>query len=129
MDSVYFFLKGPMMWISFIVFCIGILYQVYRIYSLARKKETMIFSYISLKYGLRSVMHWILPFGSVNMRRQPAITIVGLCLPYMPSSASDLSGCSYRTVKGSFRYQLLGPAKDSCRYYGCHSYCKLCVFS
>jgi nitrate reductase gamma subunit len=88
MDSIYFFLKGPMMWISFIIFCVGILYQVYRIFSLAKKKEAMLFSYVNLKYGLRSIWHWIVPFASTNMREQRAMTVVGfafhICLLAAP---------------------------------------------
>ena len=88
MDSIYFFLKGPMMWISFIIFCVGILYQVYRVFSLAKKKEAMLFSYVNLKYGFRSILHWILPFASTNMRRQRAMTVVGfafhICLLLLP---------------------------------------------
>ncbi len=77
MDSVYMFLTGPMMWICFAVFIIGVIYQVYRLYSLTKKKEPFIFSFISLKYGLRSIWHWIIPFASTNMREQPAMTVVG----------------------------------------------------
>ena len=88
MDSVYFFLKGPMMWISFIVFIIGIIYQVYRIFSLAQKKESFIFSFLSLKYGLRSIWHWIVPFAATNMREQRAMTVIGfafhICLLLAP---------------------------------------------
>ena len=35
------------------------------------------FSYISLKYGFRSILHWIIPFASTNMRKQRAMTVVG----------------------------------------------------
>ena len=88
MDSIYMFLTGPMMWTCFIIFILGILYQVYRVFSLAKKKEAFLFSYISLKYGLRSIFHWIIPFASTNMREQPAMTILGfafhLCLILTP---------------------------------------------
>ena len=88
MDSVYFFLKGPMMWICFIIFSIGVIYQVWRVYSLAKKKEAFIFSFLSLKYGLRSIYHWITPFAATNMREQPAMTVIGfafhICLFLAP---------------------------------------------
>ena len=88
MDSVYFFLKGPMMWISFIIFIIGVVYQLYRFFSLALKKEAFMFSFFSLKYGLRSIWHWIIPFASTNMREQRAMTVVGfafhICLLLVP---------------------------------------------
>jgi nitrate reductase gamma subunit len=88
MDNVYFFLKGPMMWISFIIFLIGVIYQIYRFFTLMKKKEAFMFSFFSLKYGLRSIFHWIVPFAATNMREQPAMTIVGfafhLCLIITP---------------------------------------------
>lgn len=77
MDSIYMFLTGPMMWACFIIFAIGIIYQLYRFFSLMNKKESFMFSYISLKYSLRSIYHWIVPFAATNMREQPAMTIVG----------------------------------------------------
>ena len=88
MDSVYFFLRGPMMWISFIVFVIGIIYQVFRVFRLAQKKESFIFSFLSLKYSLRSIWHWIVPFAATNMREQRAMTVIGfafhICLLLVP---------------------------------------------
>ncbi len=88
MDSIYFFLKGPMMWICFVVFIIGIIYQVYRVFSLAKKKEAFIFSFLSLKYSMRSILHWIVPFASTNMREQRAMTVIGfafhICLLLAP---------------------------------------------
>ncbi len=77
MDSIYFFLKGPMMWICFTVFSIGVIYQVYRVLRLAQKKEAFMFSFFSLKYGLRSILHWIIPFAATNMREQRVMTVVG----------------------------------------------------
>jgi nitrate reductase gamma subunit len=77
-----------MMWICFTVFSIGIIYQVYRILRLALKKEAFMFSFFSLKYGLRSILHWIIPFASTSMREQRAMTVVGfafhICLILVP---------------------------------------------
>ena len=88
MHSIYFFLIGPMMWICFIIFCVGVIYQVYRILSLMKKKEAFMFSFFSLKYGLRSIWHWIIPFAATNMREQRAMTVVGfafhICLILVP---------------------------------------------
>ena len=40
------------------------------------RSERFIFSYMSLRYSLRSILHWIIPFGTVNWRRHPDLTIV-----------------------------------------------------
>jgi nitrate reductase gamma subunit len=71
----YDFLKGPFVWVSFIVFISG---SIYRISSLVlkAKKVKAVSKYISLKYTLRSILHWIIPFASTNMRKHPWVTLV-----------------------------------------------------
>ena len=77
MVSLYSFLTGPMFWISIAVFLAGTIFQLVRMFMLVKEKESFIFSYLSLKYGLRSILHWFIPFGSSNMRRNPVMTIAG----------------------------------------------------
>jgi len=43
---------------------------------LLMKKEKPIVPYMDLKRSLRSILHWIIPFASVNWRKRPVITIV-----------------------------------------------------
>jgi len=40
------------------------------------KKDKVIFPYMSLKYSLRSLVHWIIPFASRNMRMRYETTVV-----------------------------------------------------
>jgi nitrate reductase gamma subunit len=83
----YDFLKGPMVWISFIVFIGG---SIFRITSLLSKLKNVkiIRTYMSLKYSLRSIIHWIIPFASTNMRKHPWFTVVAflfhICLIVTP---------------------------------------------
>ena len=88
MHSIYNFISGPLVWITFIVFIGGSLYRLIRMISLAKKKESFIFSYLSLKYSLRSILHWITPFATVNMRKHPVMTIASfafhICLFLTP---------------------------------------------
>jgi len=88
MHSLYNFVSGPLVWIAFIVFIGGSLYRLINMISLVNKKESFIFSYLSLKYSLRSILHWITPFATVNMRKHPAMTIVTfvfhICLLLVP---------------------------------------------
>ena len=72
---MYEFVSGPLVWISFMVFIGGSLYRLVSMHKLA-KKEKVIYPYMSLKYGLRSIIHWIIPFASTNMRRRPLMTII-----------------------------------------------------
>lgn len=88
MYSIYDFVRGPLVWVALIIFVGGILYRVISMLMLARKKESFIFSYMSPRYGLRSILHWIIPFGSVNSRKHPIMTIVTfafhICLLLVP---------------------------------------------
>lgn len=68
------FIRGPLVWIAFILFAGGVLYQIVTLRRLARK-EKVAFKPLS-KYGMRSVLHWIVPFGSRNMRLRPFFTVV-----------------------------------------------------
>ncbi len=76
MNALYHFVAGPLVWIAFIVFIGGSLFRLGRMLALVHQKEKFIYAYMSLKYSLRSIGHWLLPFGTVNMRRQPVMTIV-----------------------------------------------------
>ncbi len=75
MIDLYIFITGPLAWAAFILFVGGSLYRLVAILMLARKKERFVFSYMSFKYGLRSILHWITPFATENMRKHPILTI------------------------------------------------------
>jgi len=47
-----------------------------RLFMLVKEKEPFIFTYMSWKYSLRSIFHWIIPFGTVNWRRHRVLTVV-----------------------------------------------------
>jgi len=76
MHNLYQFVSGPMVWVAFILFIGGCLIRLIHMLQLVYRKERFIFSFMSLKYSLRSILHWIVPFGSVNMRKHPVMTIV-----------------------------------------------------
>ncbi len=75
-NTLYNFLSGPMVWVAFIVFIGGSIYRIWDLISLVNKKEKFIYSYMSWKYSLRSVMHWIIPFATTNWRKRPVMTII-----------------------------------------------------
>jgi nitrate reductase gamma subunit len=84
---MYDFASGPLVWIAFIVFIGGMVYQLVRLLTLA-KKDKVIYPYMSLKYSLRSLLHWVVPFGSKNMRSRYEVTIMTfafhICLVLLP---------------------------------------------
>ncbi|MGE5256524.1 MAG: TmcC family electron transfer complex membrane anchor subunit [Hyphomicrobiales bacterium] len=88
MDELYRWATGPLAWAAFIVFIGGSLFRLIHLMTLVHRKEKFIYTYVSLKYGLRSILHWLVPFGTVNWRLRPWLTIVTfafhICLVLTP---------------------------------------------
>ena len=88
MHDIYNFASGPLVWVSFIIFIGGSIYRLVSMGLLAKKKDNVIYAYLSPKYALRSIFHWIIPFGSVSMRKNPVMTLVAfsfhICLIAVP---------------------------------------------
>ena len=88
MHDLYNFVTGPMVWVTFIIFLGGSAYRLWRLLALVSEKEKFIHSYMSLKYSLRSIVRWSIPFSTANMRRHPWMTIVTfafhICLVITP---------------------------------------------
>jgi len=84
---MYEFARGPLVWIALIVFVGGCLYRLIWMFAAARD-DKVVYPYMSLKYGLRSLLHWIVPFASLNMRMRPVMTVVTfsfhICLVLTP---------------------------------------------
>ncbi len=73
--TLYNLVRGPLVYIAFIVFIGGSIYRIKTFVDLVKKDKT-IMPFISLKYTLRSLFHWMIPFNTVNWRRRPVVTIV-----------------------------------------------------
>jgi nitrate reductase gamma subunit len=88
MDTLYIFVSGPLAWVAFIIFFGGSLFRLISLIILVHRKEKFIYSYMSLKYSLRSILHWSTPFATDNMRKHPALTMVAfafhICLLLTP---------------------------------------------
>jgi hypothetical protein len=88
MHAVYSLVAGPLAWLAFILFFGGIVFRLVQLVAMVNKTEKFIYSYLSLKYGLRSIVHWIVPFGTVNWRKRPVLTVVTFvfhfCLLFVP---------------------------------------------
>ena len=85
--DLYELVRGPLAWVALLVFFFG---SIYRIVSMLieAKKDKVVYPYMKLKYSLRSLLHWIVPFGSRNMRLRPVMTVVSfvfhICLLMAP---------------------------------------------
>lgn len=72
--ALYNILRGPLVWVAFLIFIGGSIYRVYTLVNMA-KKEKVVFPFISLKATLKSLLHWLIPFGSRRWRLKPVLTI------------------------------------------------------
>jgi len=84
---MYEFARGPLVWVALAGFIAGSLYQLITMLRLA-KGEKNILPYMSARYGARSVLRWVVPFSTHNMRIRPLFTVVSfsfhLCLLVTP---------------------------------------------
>jgi nitrate reductase gamma subunit len=62
--------------VSFILFAGGTLYRLISMAVLAKQKDAIVYEYFSLKYALRSIFHWIIPFATANWKKHPWMTLV-----------------------------------------------------
>ena len=79
--------RGPLVWVAFAAFLGGLLWQLVSRLRLARK-DKVVYAYWDAKAGFRSVLHWVVPGGSRNMRLRPFFTALSfsfhLCLLLTP---------------------------------------------
>jgi nitrate reductase gamma subunit len=72
---MYELVRGPLVWIAFIGFFAGVLYRIVAMARLA-KKDRVVFPTMDAKYGTRSLLHWVVPFASLKMRKNPGYTVL-----------------------------------------------------
>ncbi len=79
--------RGPLVWIAFAILIFGSAYRIISIARLARK-DKVVFPYMKWRFGLRSIIRWIIPYGSTNMRMRLAFTFLSflfhICLVLTP---------------------------------------------
>jgi nitrate reductase gamma subunit len=88
MYEFYDFLTGPALWAAFIVFIGGLILRVAHLYGISKERDRVMYNHASMKWGLRSIFHWLIPLGSVSLRSQPlfgiAFYVFHLCLLAVP---------------------------------------------
>jgi nitrate reductase gamma subunit len=73
---MYTFLAGPALWATFVIFFGGLTIRIAHLYHLSRKKDKVVYNHSSLNWGVKSIFHWLLPWGSASMRQQPVFTFM-----------------------------------------------------
>ena len=85
---MYEFVTGPLAWIAFGIFIIGMTVKVISLLRLTSKKDKVVFNHLSLGWSLKSIFLWLIPFGSRSMREKPILTIAifvfHICLLAIP---------------------------------------------
>lgn len=76
MDDLYAFLTGPALWVAFIVFLGGLCLRVAFLYGLSKDRDKVVYNHADMTWGMRSIFHWLIPWGSVSMRNQPVFTLM-----------------------------------------------------
>ena len=73
---MYAFLTGPALWATFIIFIGGLVMRIAYLFRLSRKKDRAFYNHASFNWGVKSILYWLLPWGSASMRQQPIFTFV-----------------------------------------------------
>ncbi|BCS89714.1 TmcC family electron transfer complex membrane anchor subunit [Pseudodesulfovibrio sediminis] len=75
MTAFYTFVTGPLAWAAWAIFIIGSIYRLVSMYALAKAKDGSSLAYMSLPYGLRSILMWLIPFKSQGWQSDPLMTV------------------------------------------------------
>ncbi len=82
------FIMGPMVWASFAVFFLGLTGKTIYIILQTKKKESHVFSYVTFKHSVRSIIAWLIPFFPKSTRTNPVFYLVSylfhICLFLVP---------------------------------------------
>jgi nitrate reductase gamma subunit len=88
MHDIYDLAVGPFAWLALGVFVIGSLYRLATMYALAKKKDGPYLTYFTWRFSLRSILHWLTPYGSLGWQENPILTAVTfifhICLILVP---------------------------------------------
>ena len=73
---MYNFLTGPALWACFIIFWGGLILRLVLLFRLSRKKDQVFYNHASFTWGFKSILYWIVPWGTASMRLQPVFTFM-----------------------------------------------------
>jgi nitrate reductase gamma subunit len=73
---MYAFLTGPALWVTFIIFIGGLVMRVAFLAGLSRERDRVFYNHAEASWALKSIIHWLLPMGSVSLRQQPLFALV-----------------------------------------------------
>jgi nitrate reductase gamma subunit len=71
MNAFIDFIMGPMVWIAFLIFILGLILKIVMIIRDVNARESYIYSYMTLKHSLRSIAAWLIPFFPQSTKQSP----------------------------------------------------------
>ncbi len=77
MHQLYPLATGPLLYAAIFLCIGGTLIQTGLLVMETYRNERSVFSFLSLKFTLLSMLHWATPFGSTVMRKNAILTLVG----------------------------------------------------
>ena len=88
MHTLYPFVTGPLAWLAFIIFIGGSIFQLLRMWYLAKTRDPEVLRYFSLHYSLRSILAWGVPYLARSWQKHPLVTAITfafhICLLAVP---------------------------------------------
>lgn len=74
MQTIYTLATGPLLWTAFAIFFMGSVWRIGTMISKARKKEMSALAYMNAGYSIRSILRWLIPFGTLGWKTNPGMT-------------------------------------------------------
>lgn len=81
------FVEGPLLWIAFLTFAIGVILRVALFLAISRKKDAVVYEHFSWKYVLATLARWVLPLNKDVTKNPIFVTLAyvfHICLIVVP---------------------------------------------
>ncbi|MCD4721932.1 MAG: nitrate reductase [Desulfobacula sp.] len=71
MNAFIDFIMGPMVWVAFLIFILGLIFKIVIIIKDVNERESFVYSYLTLKHSFRSIFAWLIPFFPQSTKQSP----------------------------------------------------------
>ncbi|MBU8849220.1 MAG: nitrate reductase [Desulfobacterales bacterium] len=71
MNAFIDFIMGPMVWVAFLIFILGLIFKMVLIIKDINARESYVYSYLTWKHSLRSIFAWMTPFLPQSTKQSP----------------------------------------------------------
>ena len=76
MNAFIDFIMGPMVWIAFLIFILGLIVKFVLIIKDVNARESYVYSYLTWKHSLRSIFAWLTPFLPQSTKQSPVFYLI-----------------------------------------------------